>query len=462
MKRILLIQVLICFLMLLSACGSRGVYQQAIEQQISENKLVPVNVIPKHGILDAYHHLFPEPEKQPVMLNLAVSKNFISSEGDDVILQVGLSSQKPAKSTKQFHYLVVRPWKDAPALNHQLDLLMSELKSIKEYAAAPTFDWSISPISNKGFTSLSKHEDSLALEKFLRRFLIGLDNYDARHFVIVMADHLQLDQTQKQNIADMADYLAGKGATVSVLSIGESPDIGFLRVVTEKGNGLLSLKTESFRVDDWYKGEESYISASTISDVKIKVSLGKNIRFKQSITGENTNHNNDIFMYMLKDFKQGEQRVSLFELAVPLMMLEAQQELARVELSAYDVASSRYYADSQSVMVTYSNDPNQITANLNDSVGRSLTILNTADAVAHAARLVQNKRPYQAMNVIFEQKASLQTLGNRLNDSQLKRDAEVLGKYEQRLFDFADESFQSLKSWLDLNWDNDRFTAAIE
>jgi len=461
MKRAIIFFILTTTIFLLAACGTKRPLD-VIEQQVGENKLVPANAVQKTGLLDAYYHLLAEPENQPVALNLAANKTFISSEGDNIILQIGLASQKPKRTNKQFHYLLMRPTTETPALNRQLESLAKELSEIKTYVHKPTFDWSVSPLDKSALAPLLQHEEATSMDTFIRRYLIGLDSYNNKHFVIVTADHVGLGQKQQQNVADMAAYLAGKGASVSVVSLGEGPDAAFLLKVAEKGKGLFTLKTQSFQSEDWYKTEENYISANSITDVKIKVSLGKNIRYKRAITGETVNINDDIFTYRLKDFKQGEQRVSLFELTVPLMMLEAQQALASVELSIFDVASARYYADSKTQSVTYSNDLNQINASYNDRVNRSLTILNTADVITEASRLVQASRPYQAMNVISEQKESLSILGSRLNDDELQRDAEILGKYEKRLFDFAGESFQSLKAWKDLSWDKDRFTAAIE
>ena len=70
---------------------------------------------------------------------------------------------------------------------------------------------------------------------------------------------------------------------------------------------------------------------------------------------------------------------------------------------------------------------------------------------------IRDRRTYQAIASLTRQSRSLRQTGTALKDSELLRDAAILSKYADRLYDFDGELFQTVKIWNDLSWDTERF-----
>ncbi|MDH5231923.1 MAG: hypothetical protein OEZ58_01025 [Gammaproteobacteria bacterium] len=434
------------------AIGSRPI--DVVTHQVEEKRLVPASAMQKTTILDAYHHILPFPDQKPIELHLYTDRSVIDKTGDKVVLQIGLSTLEPMDAGKEFHYLFFQSDLENAKTHKDVYRLFDQIEK-QGIQAKWTSDWSHKAINKH--ESLLKHKTVNNLNKFLRRYIMGLEAYERRHFVLVMADEMPVSERDQQNALDMTRYLATKGSSLSVIALGSKPPIGFLKKLSDVGNGTFSLYVDAFNLTEWNKAENYFISARQLTEINLDVKLSDEIISVMTISGAFVAASKKEFNYSIESVRQGEQRVSLYELTIPAFKSKRELLLAEVTLSAFDKASGQYVSDTKEISVELSNDKNLIHSSENDKVKRSLAILRTPEIVAEAGFQVQNKRPYKAMETILNHRKTLQQLAGRLNDQELQYDTEVLTKYELRLYEFADELMQSLKSWKDLSVDGERF-----
>ena len=60
--------------------------------------------------------------------------------------------------------------------------------------------------------------------------------------------------------------------------------------------------------------------------------------------------------------------------------------------------------------------------------------------------------------MLTRQSRKLNAMGSTLKDEEILRDARILDKYAERLYDFDEEAFKMIRIWKDLYWDQGRFT----
>jgi hypothetical protein len=116
----------------------------------------------------------------------------------------------------------------------------------------------------------------------------------------------------------------------------------------------------------------------------------------------------------------------------------------------------------ESVAIRYVDDPNLALRHANAAIERSLLILRTQETLVSAAREIRNRRNYQAIALLTGQSRALKQAGEGRNDRELARDATILARYAERLYDFDGEWFKSVKIWNDLTWDTERFRARYQ
>jgi len=87
-----------------------------------------------------------------------------------------------------------------------------------------------------------------------------------------------------------------------------------------------------------------------------------------------------------------------------------------------------------------------------------MLILDTQNVIQNVEPAIRDKRYYQAIAMLTEQSLALNEFGMNHNDSELLRDAKILSVYSDRLYEFDEETFQSIKIWHELSWDRSRFS----
>ena len=121
----------------------------------------------------------------------------------------------------------------------------------------------------------------------MRRYTRLALKQDNDHFLLFLGNHSDLSHAEKQNIIDLANILNIKKVSLSILSFGDDAEVAFLRKLSEKGNGLFNLVTNSFQYKEWAQNEFSFVNARKLADINVSIKASNGAKITES-THEST------------------------------------------------------------------------------------------------------------------------------------------------------------------------------
>jgi hypothetical protein len=440
MKRTLRSFVLAALLAGVANCTSIQVAQKNLE----EGRLVPEAAVASVDFLNEYRHPLAPPRRAMADLEIALERSNVLVQGGRLLVQVGISTVQPALRPVKVHALAFAP---ADPGARELDQLTNAVSAIRRHASEPF---------------LRARNDG-NLKDFLTAFVRQSFDGGEHHAVLLVGSYKGfldlpgLAERERQDIVDLGRILAAKSVTLSVLSVGDKPDFGFLRQLAETGRGTFAVATESLDYDAWIKEDLRARSAETLTEVELAVHARNGARLARVLAPGDLRHTDSKLAHAVTGLKQGHQRVLLAELEIPARNQAPTSEVLEVDLKYYVPSAKRYYNARETIAIRYVDDPNLALPHANQAIERSLLILKTQETLQSAAREIRNRRNYQAIALLTGQSRALKQAGEVRKDQELLRDATILAKYADRLYDFDGEWFKSVKIWNDLSWDTERF-----
>lgn len=450
------------FVAALTACTS----MQVAEKNIEEGRLVPEAAFDNPDILSEYHHFLAPPRGALAGLDIALERNNVLDRGGKLLVQVGLSTAPPVLKAIKVHALV---FASSDADKNERTRIAEAINAIRGAARAlpgsgsMTIDW-IEPIDGLGVAapSLLSASSGGNLKDFLTRlarrpFGVG------EHHVVLLAGSSKgflsgLSARERQDVVDIGRILAAKSVTLSVLSVGTKPDFAFLQKLAETGHGTFNVATDSLDYDAWIREDLRTRSAESLSDIELVVKTKNQTRLDRVLAPGGLPHSDNSATYAPAGIKEGEQRVLLMELEIPAEGRYPRSEVLDIHLKYRAPGTGRYYTVHKTVAVQYVDDPNLALPHPSKTIQRSLLILKTQETLQSVVRDIRSRRNYLAIASLTAQSRALTETGKALKDPELLRDATVLAKYADRLYDFDGDWFKGIKIWHDLNWDTSRFS----
>ncbi len=382
--------------------------------------------------------------------------------GDTIHAQIGIATRNPSVDATQLHVLVYNP--ATVSAENQTKLQETALNAQSLANALPggsslTIDV-VNRFSGLGdqTKSLMTHKGDLSLVQFLRGYARVPLSAGKHHFVLLLAEQDEFSRTEKRDLIDLANIISVKSTMLSVLSVGDSPYVAFLKAFSEKGQGRFAIKTERFDMKAWLKDELHYSNAQKLRDIKLSIRSrhGAIIKTVKSPIGYYASNN--VVDKTISELIQGQDYVVLVELDIPSATSSANDELIHVDVDYFDPAKKQYHTARKTGRIRYVMDRNQTLNQDNDKVVRSLLIMATQSVVKDIVPIIQDKRYYQAVAMLTEQEIKLNDFGQKHEDQELLRDAQLLNKYANQLYDYDEKLFQTVKIWHDLSWDTRRYT----
>ena len=132
-----------------------------------------------------------------------------------------------------------------------------------------------------------------------------------------------------------------------------------------------------------------------------------------------------------------------------------------VNVEYFDTTTNQYITITKSAKLTFVNSKNETLGKKDPRVSRSLLILNTQDVLKDIVPVIREHRYYRAVAMLTEQRIKLERFGSREKDKELLRDAQILNRYSDKLYNFDETVFQTLKIRDDLSWDSERYTESF-
>jgi hypothetical protein len=433
------------------------------EKNLEEGRLVPEEALATADFLNEYRHRLSPPRHAPAGLDIALERGSVLASGGKVLVQIGISTAIPALKPVSLHALVFAP--SAPG-KAELDQIGKALAAIRGQArgGALTVDL-VQPVTGLaiGEPQLLPSTVDNNLKAFLAAFARRPFDEGEHHLILLVgtykgsSDLQGLNSRERQDLVDLGRIISAKSVTLSVLSVGDKPDFAFLQKLGDTGHGTFTVATESLDYDAWITADLRNRSAETLSEIELTAAAGNGARLARVLAPQRLPSSSERARYALPELRQGEQRVLLAELDIPARGQDPAIEALTVELKYFALAVKRYYRTREIVAIQYVDDPNLALPRSNAAIERSLLILETQKTLQSVAGEIRGGRNYQAIALLTRQGRALKQTGRQFNDTELLRDAALIAKYADRLYDFDGEWLQTVKIWNDLSWDTSRF-----
>jgi hypothetical protein len=449
------------FVVLLGYLGACSTTSDVVEKSLEEGDLVPEQALAAVDFLNEYNHHLPAPHNQLVDIDIAFERPNVLATGDSMHVQVGISTRAPELRATQFHVLVYNPGILEAASQEKLQQLASTMQSMAAQlpkGSALTIDMvnKISGIADDT-TSLIVHKDDPNLVHFLRSYARVSLSGGKHHYVLMLAEHGELTRAEKQDLVDIANIFSVKSAMLSVLSVGDSPQVAFLQALCKKGQGRFSVLTERFDMASWLADELQYANAIKLRDIKLSIEGQHGATIKKVKSPLDYYLTNNVIEKTIPELIQGKSYVVLSELGIPPVLSPADNQIINVTVEYFDPDKKRYHTLRKTGEVRYVMDRNLTLNQDNDKVMRSLLILHTQAVLQDIVPVIQQKRFYQAVSMLTEHRIKLNEYAQAHTDEELLRDAEILNHYADHLYNYDEKFFQSINIWHDLSWDTRRY-----
>ncbi len=448
--------------LLLVGCSTVYDEMNVVEKNLEEGRLVPSRAVETGDFLNHYRHPLREPRNGLLGVHIETASKYVLTQGGKTLMQIGLSSRQSDMRPVQLHLLM---YVSDPLNKETQKKFFAVIPAVKEHKRASalvsslTVDWSTAPpAGRRGDAALLDQKSSANLEEFLRRFVVHPFDRQNHHVVLIVGEYAWLSARQKQDILDMASIFRVKSVTLSVLSVGNKPDVAFLNRLSDKGRGTFNIVTSEFSGESWLEEDLRHRSAGVLSDIKVTARFKNNVTINTIRSPKDIDHSDNALQIDIPSLKRGEQRVLLAELTIPKMKVDRSVEITDVEVSYLDEEHERYHRVYRTHRIDYTDDQNIVSQHKNIGIRRSLLILKTQDTLRDVESAIRDRRNYHAIAMLTRQSRELSSIGSTLKDEEILRDARILDKYAERLYDFDDEAFKTIKRWKDLYWDQGRFT----
>ena len=458
MPRTLRLILLAALAMGVGSCDSLPVAQKNLE----EGRLVPEAAVASADFLNEYRHPLTPPRRGVADLAIALERASVLAQGGTVLVQVGISTLQPALKPVRIHALAFAPTDPgAPELNRLNQALGAMRRQAAALAGAGLTLDLIQPV--KGLSASEPAFLPAVPRRNLKDFMAALARQSFEggdHHVVLLvgtADLPGLSERERQDLVDLGRILAAKSLTLSVLSVGDKPDFGFLAQLAQAGRGSFNVATESIDYDAWIREDLRARRAETLTEVELAVHAKNGARLARVLAPAGLRHTPAELVQTVSGLRQGRQRVVLLELEIPPRAQSATNDALEVDLKYHVPSAKRYFQARENIAIRYVDDPNLALRHANATIERSLLILQTQETLLCVAREIRDRRNYQAIALLTGQSRALQQAGEGRNDRELARDATILARYAERLYEFDGEWFKAVKIWNDLSWDSDRF-----
>jgi len=447
----------------LGACSTTDV----VEKSLEEGDLVPEQALATVDFLNEYDHHLPAPRHQLVDIDIAFERPTVLATGDTMHVQVGVSTRAPVLQATQFHVLVYNPGTLKAASEEKLQQLVSAIQSMANQlpkTSSLTIDMvnKIPGLENNA-KRLIMHKDNPSLVQFLRSYVRAPLSPGKHHFVLLLAEEIQnnepikLTHAQKQDLVDIANIFSVKSSRLSVLSVGDSPQVAFLQALCQKGEGRFTILTERFDTASWFNDELYFANAIKLRDIKLSIHAQHGATIKKVKSPLDYYTSNNVIDKTIPEMIQGRSYIVLSELQMPPVLSPADNEIISVSVEYFDPEKKLYHTVRKTAEVRYVMDRNQTLNQDNDKVMRSLLILDTQAVLQDIVPVIKQKRYYHAVSLLTQQSIKLSEYAQTHTDQELLRDAEILNRYADHLYNYDEKLFQTINIWHDLSWDTRRY-----
>ena len=459
--------VILATVLLLTACGGAIDASKARSRGlINRGAIVPAEEVRVAEYLNYYEQRFPEPEGQPLGMDLRLGNPRVPIQGGDVWLQVGLQAARPPEGQRTpLNLALVLDTSGSMGETGKMSYLKQsvahflhslrpdDIVAIIAYndqaevivPARPVGDgaWieeAVDRLRPRGWTNLHAGL-MLGFQEVERNFDIRRNNR-----VILLTDGIaNRGITDPARIAADARTYNDRGIYLSTIGLGVSLDDQLLSTLARQGHGAYHYIDSWEEMDRVFREEAEGLVEKVARDITLTL---------RPVTGELT--------YLvgyegtppargasipLPDMGAGESQVVLARFHVPA--LAAPAPLVDVELTYTDVFGNRQRREAESVLIYPGGADEDPLADL--EVRRNVTIVQSALALRRIDELVDRGDYAQALDLARFIEEQLREMAARTGDDQMVEDADLFRRYQTTLAEALGEQAPPTPDLLNLS-----------
>jgi len=447
---------------LVSGCSTMMDPMNVVDKSLEEGNLVPVQAIDTFDFLNAYQHHLTQPNNKLLDVDIAFERENVLAAGDSIHVQIGLATKSPVLSAINLHVLVFNPSSTSIEQQKQFHDIVGELVNLKQImpkGSSLTID-SVNPvgINKENVQSLLVQKNNPDLVQFVKSYGRYTTAQGKNHFVLILDNIDHIGHVEKQHLVDIAELFSVQGMTLSTLAIGKNAQVSFLKTLCDKGHGKCNLITKDFNVKTWMEDEVMFLNAEKLQNVKLIVKTGEGIEIKNIESPTKVSVNNNGYSFIIPELVQGDDFVSLAELEIKANNYAESTNVLSVDVEYFDPLEKRFNKINKIGKINYVSDINETLNHENKKVMRSMLILNTQTVLKSIVPVIKEKRYYHAVAMLTNQSMKLINFATEYNDAELLRDASILVKYTDKLYNYDEKFLQTFQIWQDLTWDSRRYS----
>jgi Ca-activated chloride channel family protein len=418
---------------------------------INRGAIVPAENVRKHEYLNYYDQRFPEPQDQPLALDLRLGNTQVPTGGGEVWLQIGLQARGTEVEVRTPLNLALvldcsGSMGDAGKMSYlkqSLTVFLGSLKHDDLVSIVGYNDWAwlvretqpvgdgawiqnaVQSLQAGGSTNL--HDGlMLGFEQLERNFDIRRNNR-----LLLLTDGIaNRGVTDPEQIASDALSYNRQGIYLSVIGLGMDLDDHLLSTLAQQGRGAYHFVDSVQEMDKVFRQEAAGLVERVANDVRVSIVPAAGVRLT-SVTGYEGNPPEGGVQVVLYEMGAGDSQVLMARLQTPARS-RGEHPLAEVVLTYTDVFAQRVRELRQKVSIQTSAltayDPLQ-----DAEVLRNATIVRTAEALIEIDALFDQGRYLEAWRIASRMEAELRRVAALAGDQQMVEDADLFQRYQMAL-----------------------------
>lgn len=445
---------ILCALVLtLLVCGCAPVdaskaYSRAV---INRGAIVPAENVREHEYLSYYEQRFPEPQDQPLALDLRLGNTQVPTDGGEVWLQIGLQARSvEGKARTPLNLALVLDcsgsMSDAGKMSYLKQsltvflgsLMHDDLVSIVGYndwawlirEAQPVGDgaWIQSAVQSLRPGGSTNLHDGLMMgfEQIERNFDIRRSNR-----LILLTDGIaNRGVTDPAQIASDALAYNERGIYLSVIGLGLDLDDHLLSTLAQQGRGAYHFVDSVQEMDKVFRKEVAGLVERVANDVRVSIAPAAGVRLT-NVTGFEGRPPAGGAQVILYEMGADDSQVLMARLQAPARP-SGEQPLVEVVLTYTDVFAQRSREQRQSLSIhthaLAAYNPLQ-----DVEVLRNATIVRMAEALIEIDQLFNQGQYLRAWRIAAQMEAELRRVAALAGDQQMIDDADLFLRYQMTL-----------------------------
>ena len=276
--------------------------------------------------------------------------------------------------------------------------------------------------------------------------------------VLLMSDGLPTaGNTSVKAIVDQARAAAEAGISTTTVGMGLDYNDALMMGVAQRGQGHYHFVKDPAAIEPIFKAEFASLNRVVARALKVRIVLADDVVLRRvlgsrelsgrekaqvrseekhidrklyeelGIQADREQDDQDGIRMMIPYFFSGDSHVVLLQLWVPPG--QSNRKLASVTLKYKDMLFSKNGMDEADAVVGYVDSTEQVVASISRPVKKNLLGMRAGEAMLGAAELVASGQNRRAADMIATQARFFEEAGRAWNDSELTRDAKLLGHY---------------------------------